>query len=85
MRRVMQMHCDKFYAGITSHAAAQPQALRLIRHTSAAQAAAGVAAADEAIVLQLANRQRTQTLLVTLAVAVVAATVCMAIARTRRR
>ena len=81
----MQMLCDSSVAGITSHAAAQPKALRLVRHTSAAQAAAGVAAADKAIVSQLARRQRAQTLLLSAAVALVAAAVWIAIARTRRR
>jgi len=77
--------CDWCDAGITSHTAAQPQALRLIRHTSVAQAAAGVAAADEAIVSQLATRQRAQTVLLTVAVATIAVAVCITIARTRRR
>ena len=52
-------------AGITSASAPRPQTLRLIRHTDAQQAAAGVAAADGAILEQHIRRRRAQWAFIT--------------------
>ena len=59
------------HAGITSASAPPPKTLRLIRYTNAEQAAAGVTAADAAILSQRERRSRRQSLLLAITVGAV--------------